>query len=405
MLFVYRCSLKARLTPLIASLLLGGCATLPSSGPTGPQILGDKEGARLLGFRIVDVTPATADMLAVPMTLPRLALLAADGRVDTLGAGDVLSVAIFEVGAGLFSAAGAVGSDGQGADPSAGARSLLTVVVDREGAITIPYVGRIEVAGLTTAQVQERIQRGLRGMSQSPQALVSVRQSVSSTVVVLGAVARPGRQILTLARSRLLDAIAEAGGIGFSGTAGGTAGIAGSGSQPQDIIVRFTRAGRSVEESLAAISSGSADDLPLLPGDRIELIRRPQTYTVFGASRVAQLPFETAALSLAEAIARAGGPSDTQADPRAIFVFRYARDANGLPIVPTSSSPDGTVMPPTIYHLDLMRPSSYFLAQRFAMRDKDLIYVANARANQPTKLVQIVNLLFSPVFAIRAATR
>ena len=53
----------------------------------------------------------------------------------------------------------------------------------------------------------------------------------------------------------------------------------------------------------------------------------------------------------------------------------------------------------------MMRPASYFLAQQFAMRDKDVIYVANAASNRPAKLVAIINQLFSPVVTARALTR
>jgi polysaccharide export outer membrane protein len=53
----------------------------------------------------------------------------------------------------------------------------------------------------------------------------------------------------------------------------------------------------------------------------------------------------------------------------------------------------------------MLKPQSYFLSQRFAMRDKDVIYIANAAANQPSKLVGIVNQLFSPFVTARAIAR
>ena len=57
--------------------------------------------------------------------------------------------------------------------------------------------------------------------------------------------------------------------------------------------MRFTREGRTVEQRLSQVRSGTADDLILVPGDRIELIRRPRTYTVFGATgRASQINFE-----------------------------------------------------------------------------------------------------------------
>jgi polysaccharide biosynthesis/export protein len=42
-----------------------------------------------------------------------------------------------------------------------------------------------------------------------------------------------------------------------------------------------------------------------------------------------------------------------------------------------------------------------FLAQRFMMRDQDLLYVGNARANQPSKFVQLLSQLFLPVATVR----
>jgi len=154
----------------------------------------------------------------------------------------------------------------------------------------------------------------------------------------------------------------------------------------------------SVEQLLSLINTGSADDLVLLPGDRIQIIRRPQTYTVFGATKVSQVNFDNPALTLAEAMARAGGPADDRADPSAIFVFRYARAQDGTPLVPDSAKPELAGIPaPTIYRLDMMRPTSYFLAQNFMLRDKDVLYVANAAANRPSKLIGVVNQLFSPL--------
>jgi polysaccharide export outer membrane protein len=34
------------------------------------------------------------------------------------------------------------------------------------------------------------------------------------------------------------------------------------------------------------------------------------------------------------------------------------------------------------------------------MQDKDVLYIGNAAANQPSKLIQLVSQLFSPVVAV-----
>ena len=378
----------ARPIVLLGAIALAGCSTLPSSGPTAHEVTHDRNAPQLMGFRIVNIdTPASVSAAAAfPAAPPALAQLQAEGTVDTVGPGDVLSINIFEVGPGLFSGnITSLGNEnGTGYNPTAGNAGITGVTVDRDGAVTLPYVGRLAVAGLTPTQVQERVQQSLARLSQSPQALISVRKNVSNTVVVLGVVARPGRQELTLARDHLLDAIAEAGGTGLQAQ--------------EDMVVRFTRGDRSIEQLLSTIKSGSADDLSLLPGDRIQVIRRPQSYTVFGATRVAQINFDNPTITLAEALARASGPNDDKADASAIFVFRYARLPDGTPIIPDPAAPATSgVMPPTIYRFDMLRPTSYFLTQNFAMRDKDVLYVANAAANRPAKLVNIINQLFSPI--------
>ena len=363
-------------------MALAACSTLPGSGPTAGEI---RRGARpdrnTVGFRIVDLTPAVVQDVQARTTtadasLATLATLATPGRNDVVGPGDVLSVAIYEVGVSLFG----TGRDaGQAYDASARGESFPIVTVDRDGAITLPYAGRLDVAGRTTAEIQSLIERALRGKSQSPQALVTVRSNVSDTVFVSGDVRRPGRFTLTLQNERLLDAIALAGGAVNSS---------------EDTVVRFNRGTRTLEERLGRIRAGAADDLMLIPGDRIELIKRPRSFLVLGAStRVSQISFETGDLSLAEAVARAGGPNDAVADPAAVFLFRYE---------PGQATPGEQ---PVIYRLDMLQPMSYFISQRLAVRDKDVIYIANAASNRPAKLVAIINQLFSPFVTANALAR
>lgn len=359
---------------------LGACATLPSSGPTAAEI---RRGAKVerngLRFQLVDIDGATVKSIeernaAADAARPTLADLMATGRVDVVGPGDVLSIGIYEVGVSLF---GSGRDNGTAYDPSARGEYFPNVVVDGEGTIALPYAGRLVVRGLTTAEIQQLIQRALAGKSQSPQAIVALKTNISSTVYVGGDVRHPGRFELTLQRERLLDAIALGGGATYSS---------------EDTIVRFNRGNRTLEERLGRIRAGAPDDLSLVPGDRIELIKRPRSFIVLGATaRVAQIPFETGDLSLAEAVARAGGPNDAQADPKAIFLFRF--DGTGQDEVPV------------IYRLNLMQPSSYFLSQRFAIRDKDVIYIANAASMRPSKLVSIFNQFVSPVVTAKVLTQ
>ena len=111
----------------------------------------------------------------------------------------------------------------------------------------------------------------------------------------------------------------------------------------------------------------------------LTVIRRPQTFSAFGASgKNNAITFNAERLTLAEALAKAGGLLDDRADPRAVFLMRYEPvtvvRALGQPIA--TAAPEGAS--PIVYRLDLRDAKSYSLAQQFPVRDKDIIFVANA---------------------------
>ena len=193
------------------SLALAGCATLPSSGPTARQIeRGAERSTDPLRFQIVELDATAVDTLrkeeGARVGGGTLAQLARDARTDTIGPGDVLTISIYEVGVALFGGTGPRIA-GEGFDPSARGENFPAISVDSEGTIRLPYIGRLGVAGLTPFEVQRLIEQGLKGKSQSPQAIVVIRSNISNTVYVSGDVRRPGRLELSLGRERLLDAV------------------------------------------------------------------------------------------------------------------------------------------------------------------------------------------------------
>ncbi|WP_103000699.1 polysaccharide biosynthesis/export family protein [Sphingobium sp. SA916] len=369
----------------LAFAALGGCATLPSNGPTAGQI--EKSVAKAQSgpsLTLVDLTPTAVAGLAAASANgnAELANLIRTGDMDSpelIRPGDTLSIAIYEVGVSLFSAQTAAGGElsSQVTNPVANAQRMNGVQVDEAGGIQLPYIGYLSIAGLSPRTVEALIEQRLRGMSQSPRALVSIADSLATTFYLSGAVARPGRYRLTIAREKLSDYLTIAGGVQ---------------GDPEDLVVRLLRDGKSVEMRLSDIAINSANDVVLLPGDRVEIVKRPRTYTVFGASdRVAQVPFGAPELSFAEAIARAGGPADARANPRGVFLFRLEQGQEGAR--------------PVIYRLNMMDAGQYFLAQQVGMRDKDIIYFSNSASGPPTKLIGIINQLFGPFVTARALTQ
>jgi polysaccharide export outer membrane protein len=360
---------------LMAMTALSGCASLPISGPTGHQVeMGAQDGKKPVEvpFRLVDVDRmaalppvASAPLSQAQDTLPPPS--------DLIGPGDVLDIQIYEAGVALFAGSRASVT---GVAPSGAAQveHLPLIRVDDKGEIALPFAGRLRAGGHTSTELAAMIRRALKGLSQDPQIMVNIAQSITNSVIVGGEVARPGRMTLSTNRESLADVIALAGG--WRGEA-------------KDIAVQITRGPRRIEYRLSEVMAGADHEFRIQPTDRIELLKKPQTFAVLGAAgRVEQLPFSAPAISLAEALAMSGGANPNLGDAKAIFVFRYDRvDGKDTPVV---------------YHFNLMNPGNFFLAQRFMMRDKDVLYVGNAAANQPTKMIQLVSQLFAPVVAVES---
>lgn len=358
---------------------LGGCATLPSSGPTGRQI--EKSAATpndgSTPINVVEVKAAADVPVAANVASPAALLMQSPPPpTDMVGPGDILEINIYEAGVTLFASSAAVSSASQLATPGVQVQKLPPMRVDDLGDITIPYAGTMHVGGLTTGEIEARIRNSLIRLSQNPQVIVTLSQAITNSVIVGGEVARPGRLVLQTNRESLSDVIALAGG--YRG-------------ESKDLMVRIMRGRSSADVRINDMVADPALDVRIVPGDRLMLVDDPRTYSILGASgRVEQVSFHRSSVSLAEAVANAGGTNPNLGDPAAIFLFRYVRDAQG-------------VEAPVVYHLNMMQTGAYFIAQKFVMQDKDVLYFGNAAANQPSKLVQLISQLFSPVLTVTSA--
>jgi polysaccharide export outer membrane protein len=387
---------------LLLAPLLSACGALPTSGPSNGEVL-DKALAEnnQLGIHLVELTPAIVQQLG-SRPEPSLSIidrLRTNRPVDLLGPGDVLSVSIYEAGNGLFNTQRAL-SSGEAAAGST-AETLPRLQVDRNGLIMVPYAGEISVAGRTTTQVQRLIESRLADKAADPQVVVSVLTNASNIVYVSGDVKQPGRYPLSLAHETLLDVIALAGGPTHS---------------PQDTVVKVNRRGQEATTSLTRIQTVAAENIPVEPQDRIQADYLPRTYISYGATgRVAQLQFDAATVSLAEAVARVGGLDDNRANPEAVYLFRFERPTNaetlGLAPPPAATPAAAAATPgampkgiPVIYKVNMRDPQTYFAIQQFAMQDKDMIYIANAPTVQLYKFLSLIYTLVTPAVTAKTIT-
>src|SRR5271169_6307300 len=194
----------------LGGILLAGCATLPTAGPTVAQVFDQAVTDGQRHFDLVEVdNHVVATLLAQPTESFR-SKFQKYGKPpgQTIGIGDTVSVSIWEAaGGGLFSAPPITGVGGGGSRTE-----IPDQVVTPDGAISVPFACRIAVAGRTPLQVQDEIQERLADKAIEPQAIVTVTRTATNTATVSGEVVSGARVPLSVGGDRLLDVIAAAGG-------------------------------------------------------------------------------------------------------------------------------------------------------------------------------------------------
>lgn len=134
-----------------------------------------------------------------------------------------------------------------------------TVTVAPDGSITFPYIGNVQVKGITLSKIQEEIQTRLAdGYMKYPVVSVSLRESRSKKFFVYGEVIKPGTYILD-EDATVLKAISMAGGFSKFG----------SSSRVKVLRLKKNEAGyESIKVNINAVMNGSSkDDVLLEPED------------------------------------------------------------------------------------------------------------------------------------------
>ncbi len=151
---------------------------------------------------------------------------------------------------------------------------LLTIVgedklpkefrVAPDGSVDLPYVHRVQVAGLEPQEMAELVRKKLidGDVLRDPSVAVDVKEYNSKRVVVLGQVQKPGSFPLTPGFT-LIQALSLAGG--FNAMA----------NRDRVNLTRKTgKQVRTVVLSVDAITEGSLPDIPLQAGDTIFVTER-----------------------------------------------------------------------------------------------------------------------------------
>ena len=376
-----------RLGLILVTALVAGCASVGSSGPsTGRVVKAGQQYIEASGIKVVDVTDSVARRLADLNQPPLFSQELGSGFAGPtiVGAGDVVDITIVEAPpAVLFSNAVSATQliTGTSLRPNTVSTGLELPqqMVDLNGLITVPFAGSIQAAGRTPQQIEREIVSRLRGKAHDPQVVVRRVTNATATVTLLGEVGQSGRIPLTAKGERILDVLASAGGAKQS---------------VSKSVIQITRGDRTLTLPLSTVVSDGRQNIVLQPNDVVTVYFQPYTFTVLGATGTnAEVPLEGTTVSLSQALGRVGGLQDNRADIRGVFLFRF-EDPRALDpslVAGARTTADGKI--PVIYRVDMKNPATFLVAQTFPIKNKDLLYVANAPLTDFAKFAGIVSSL------------
>lgn len=281
-----------------------------------------------------------------------------------IGAGDVLNIIVWNHPELAIPAAGGLATDAGSLAPVGNGLS-----VSQQGSVQFPYMAAVNLIGLTEYQARDAFTQRLAKFVKNPEVTLRVQSYRSGRVYLDGEFRSTGLQSLNDIPMTLPEAIGRAGG--FTPLADRSA-------------VAITRNGTTVVVNLPQLTALGINPANILlsSGDMVNVPNREES-KVFVMGEVLRPSTQTlrnGRLSLNEALGEAGGVNPNSGDPRQIFVIRAAN-----------------TFEPEIYHLDASSPTAFALAEGFALRARDVIYV------DPVPLVRwnrVITLMLPSALAV-----
>jgi len=318
----------------IVAATLGGCAgqQMSTRGSASGALMADD-------VRLVAITP---ELVAPKRTIEPVPAELASYRPDTyrIQPGDTLLVTVWDHPE-LTSPAGS--------QQQAVANGRL---VQADGTFFYPYAGKMSVKGMSVEELRGTLANRLAKYLKDPQLDVNV-VGYGSRIALQGAFADTSPQEMTMVPLTLAQAI-------------GKARIDVEQADLSGFVL--TRDERNYRLDLDALNrDGSvAPTIYLKPGDHLFLPfnDRKEVYVIGEVLRPQALTFKTTDMSLTQALGRSGGLNPVSSKGEAVYVIRGIEDMQRSPA--------------TVYHLNAKSPAAFALADRFPLRQGDVVWVGPA---------------------------
>ena len=283
--------------------------------------------------------------------------------------------------------------------------------VGRDGYFFFPYAGKVKAAGRTTEQVRLTLTRRLAKYITDPQVGVSIAAYRSQRAYISGQVMKPGVYEINDTPLTVRDAVARAGGLKeFIIRDKGVDKSKSKSYGSNDYKVTYSSSGGNIRERTelperALLTTASKNKIQInlkalfekgdksqnyilrggdalhvfLPGrqqklDKEEIVEKLKKVFVLGeVLKPGTIIMGEYGLSLAEALSDRGGIKEDTANAKGIFVVR--------------SNPKVRQGVPVVYQLELKSVHSMILAEKFALHERDIVYVTAAPISRWNRVI------------------
>lgn len=351
---------------LLATATLSGCMLAPGQHLRHSDVsAGRQSDDRTL--EMVTITPkliamdrATQDEQVLPPEL--FDYQPAD---YTVGTGDVLYITVWDHPELTVPA----GSQQQG--------NLAGRLVQSDGALFYPYIGKVQARGKTPMALREEISRRLAQYIESPQVDVSILNYGSQRVWVTGAAERSAPIALGTSPLTLSDAISQAGL---------------NPSQADLSGVKLSRGGATFTVNLETLATQyGGRQLYLKDGDSIFIpyLDRKEIFVVGEVNLPGAYSFRTGDVSLNQALGRARGLTQETSNGNAVYVIRGSKDLHTIPS--------------RVFQLEARSPTAFAVGSQFMLQPGDVVFVGAAGVTRWNRFVNQL-LPFSNILYTAART-
>ncbi len=231
-------------------------------------------------------------------------------------------------------------------------------LVQADGAIFYPYVGRLKVAGKTVPTIRKELTSALSEYLPDPQVDVQVAEFRSKSVLVTGQVVSPQKLALTDRPLRISEAVSAAGGAKPS-------------ADLRQASIRRGNDNYSVDLD-ELLNKGIGVDVSLQNGDVVN-IPEQETEVVFVSGAVrspASVDISSGEQTLLQVVQSSGGLSET------------ARK-DGLSVLIREMPENGA----QVYSLNLNEPKGMLIGSKLVVRDGDVIHVVASGTKDLNRII------------------